>query len=170
MKMHRTRGWAVLLAILTLCSTRQAAAASTYALECNANVQGRITVQLSSFRVQVGLPGGPATVNRQRPFELTAHFPAGRAYSAFQEAMERNELIHNCKLTETESSGPSGFRPSGAAGGATASTLEWTFTDGGLTSVAAVGSDGTSPTGNVTPQGSMQIVLTFQNMAFAARP
>jgi hypothetical protein len=172
--MHWGKGFAALMLVLSLCAGRQAAASSTYALECNANMEGKITVQLSSFRVQVSPnAGGPATGLHQRPYELTVHFPAGRAYTAFHSAIDRNEVIHTCKLTETETGttisrtintgAPTGYSKP-------VDSLEWDFNEGTVTSVVAFGSDGTGITGNVVPQGSMQVIFTFQSLTVIAKP
>ncbi len=37
--------------------------------------------------------------------ELIVHMPAQRAYANFLQAMDTNEVMSNCKLTETESGG-----------------------------------------------------------------
>jgi len=174
MTMNWRNGCAALVLVLLLCSCRQACAVSTYSLECNANMQGRITVQLNSFRVQVTPPGASVAGPQQHHYELTVHFPAGRAYTAFHSVIDRNENMHTCKLTETET----GASPASRTGNNAAPTgmarpvdsLEWDFSEGTVTSVVALGSDGTSTTGNVAPQGSMQVVFLFQSLTVIAKP
>jgi hypothetical protein len=163
--------------ILAICAVLgaalQAQAAASYVLNCEAQKQGRVTVQLSSFSFQLTAPAGIQTGGgaRRTNFELIVHFPAGKAYAFFQQSVETNEMIKTCTLIETEN-GAAG-RPgigAGAGVGRGGETQEWTFSDGTVNSTTATGSDGSGANANGVPQGSMQAILMFGRFAFAERP
>src|ERR1035437_2467224 len=159
--------------ILAICAVLgaalQAQAASSYVLDCEAQKQGRVTVQLSSFSFQLTAPASIQTGGgaRRTNFELIVHFPAGKAYAFFQQSVETNEMIKTCTLTETEN-GTAG-RP-GIGVGRGGETQEWTFSDGTVSSTTATGSDGSAANANGVPQGSMQAIFMFGRFAFAEKP
>jgi hypothetical protein len=160
--------------IIAVCAVLGAAlethAASSYMLACDAQKQGRVTVQLSSFSFQLTSPASIQTGGGRRTnYELIVHFPAGKAYAVFQQAVEINEVMKTCTLTETEN-GASG-RPGnlGAAAGRGGETLEWTFNDGTVSSTTATGSDGSAANSNGVPQGSMQAIFMFSKFSFAEK-
>jgi hypothetical protein len=170
MKMNWRYGYAALVLILSLCAGRQAAAASAYTLECNANKQGKITAQLSSFRFEISAPTDPHTGLRtgQAHYELIVHLPVQRAYAEFLQAMDTNEAMHTCKLTETESGGGVVRLASGA--GRPVDSLEWTFQDVNLANATASGSDGSGANGGGVPQGGLQVTLNFRSFILMAKP
>lgn len=149
----------------------QAHAASSYVLNCDAQKQGRVTVQLSSFSFRVNAPAGMQTAQGRTTYELVVNFPAGKAYAVFQQAVQTNELMRTCQLTESEGGATARTGIGGSAGAMRGGeTMEWQFTDAVLSSTTAVGSDGSGANANGVPQGSMQAVFTFRNYSFAARP
>jgi len=152
----------------------QAHAASSYVLNCEAQKQGRVTVQLSSFSFQLTAQASIQTGGgRRTSYELIVHFPAGKASGVFQQAVETNERINTCTLTETENgvAGRPGIGTGGGAGaGRGGETLEWTFNDGTVSSTTATGSDGSGANASGVPQGSMQAIFLFNRFAFAERP
>jgi len=169
MKMQSGVKWTVLGIALMLTIGAHIAAAATYSLECNANKQGKITAQLNTYRFEISAPTNPQTGQRagQTRYELIVHMPVQRAYAGFVQAMDTNELMHTCKLTETESGGV--VRP-GSGAARPVDTLEWTFQDVILSNATAMGSDGSGPSGGGLPQGGLQVTLTFRSFILMARP
>ena len=162
--------------ILAICvvlgAALQAQAAASYVLNCEAQKQGRVTVQLSSFSFQLTAPAGIQTGGgaRRTNFELIVHFPAGKVYAFFQQSVETNETIKTCTLTETENGAGRPGIGTGAGAGRGGETQEWTFSDGMVSSTTATGSDGSGANANGVPQGSMQAIFMFGRFTFAARP
>ncbi len=169
MRMNWRNGYAVLVLVLSLCAVRQAAAASAYTLECNANKQGKISAQLSSFKFEISAPTNPQTGLRtgMAHYELIVHMPVQRSYVNFLQAMDTNEVMHICNLTETESGG-GGVR-FGSGAGRPVESMEWAFQDVTLANATAMGSDGTGTNGGV-PQGSLLVTLNFKSYTLVAKP
>ena len=167
MRMYWGKVFAALMLVLSLCACRQAAAA-TYTLECNANKQGKITAQLSSFQFEISAPTDLQTGQRTgvSHYKLFVHMPVQRAYINFLQAIDTNEAIHTCKLTETESGGVVRV---GSGAGKSVDSLEWTLQDVSLSNATATGSDGSGTNGGV-PQGGLLVTMIFKSFILAARP
>ncbi len=148
----------------------RAAAASTYTLECNAMKQGKITAQLSSFQFEIVSPRDPQSglPTGQTRHELIVHMPVQRAYANFLQAMDTNEVMSICKLTETESGGAVVRFGNGA--GKPLDSMEWTFQNVTLANATATGSDGSGTNGGSVPQTGLQVTLTFKSFNLAVKP
>ncbi|MGA3263436.1 MAG: hypothetical protein ABSC47_05250 [Terracidiphilus sp.] len=170
MRINWRNGYAVLVLVLSLCAVRQAASASAYTLECNANKQGKITAQLSSFQFEISAPTNPQTGLRTgvAHYGLIVHMPVQRAYANFLQAMDTNELMHSCKLTETESGG--GIVRLGSGSGRPVDSMEWTFQDVTLANATAMGSDSSGTNGGGVPQTGLQVTFTFKSFTLVAKP
>jgi hypothetical protein len=169
MKMRYGMKWAALgLALMSILGVRSAAA-STYTLECNAMKQGKITAQLSSFQFTVSSPRDPQSglPTGQVHYQMIVHMPAQRTYTNFLQAVDTNEVMSNCKLTETESGGVVVRFGNGA--GKPLESMEWTFQNVTLANATAMGSDGSGTNGGV-PQGSLQVTFTFKSYTLATNP
>jgi hypothetical protein len=169
MKMQHGMKWAALGLTLMLTLGARSAVAATYTLECEALKQGKITAQLSSFQFgissprdpQSGLPTGAAH------HELIVHMPAQRAYANFLQAMDTNEMISSCKLTETESSGVVVRFGNGAS--QSVNSLEWTFQNITLANATATGNDGSGTSGGV-PQTGLQVTFNLKSFSLVVKP
>ena len=169
MTKYRLRQWVVLCVFVLLGMGRQATAASAYTLECNANKQGKITAQLSSFQFEISSPRDPQSglPTGAAHHELIIHMPAQRTYANFLQAVDTNEVMSNCKLTETESGGVVVRFGNGA--GKPLESLEWTFQNVTLANATATGSDGSGTTGGV-PQAGLQVTLNFKSFTLVVKP
>ncbi|MGD0355986.1 MAG: hypothetical protein ABSA73_00145 [Terracidiphilus sp.] len=167
--MNWRNGCAALVLVLSLGMGRQAAAASTYTLECNAMKQGKITAQLSSFQFEIVSPRDPQSglPTGQTRHELIVHMPAQRAYANFLQAVDTNEVISNCKLTETESGGVVVRFGNGA--GKPLESLEWTFQNITLANAMATGNDGSGTSGGV-PQAGLQVTFNLKSFNLVVKP
>ena len=169
MKMNWRNGCAALVLVPSLGMGRQAAAASTYTLECNAMKQGKITAQLSSFQFEIVSPRDPQSglPTGQTRHELIVHMPAQRAYANFLQAVDTNEVISNCKLTETESGGVVVRFGNGA--GKPLESMEWTFQNITLANAMATGNDGSGTSGGV-PQSGLQVTFNLKSFSLVVKP
>lgn len=170
MKMQHGMKWAALgLALMSILSIRDAAA-STYTLECNALKQGKITAQLSSFQFEISSPRDPQSglPTGAAHYKMIVYMPVQRAYANFVQAMDTNEVMNNCKLTETESGGVVVRFGNGA--GKLLESLEWTFQNVTLANATAMGSDGSGTNGGGVPQTGLQVTLTFRSFTLVAKP
>jgi len=170
MKMQHRVKWAVLGIALTLALGARSAAAATYTLECQAMKQGRITAQLSSFQFAISSPRDPQSglPTGASHHELIVHMPAQRAYASFLQAMDTNEMMSNCKLTETESGGVVVRFGNGA--GKPLDSMEWTFQNVTLANVMATGSDGSGTNGGGVPQGGLQVTFNLKSFILVTKP
>jgi len=146
------------------------AAASTYTLECQAMKQGKITAQLSSFQFEIVSPSDPQSglPTGQTRHKLIVHMPVQRAYENFLQAVDTNEVMSSCKLTETESGGVVVRFGNGA--GKSLDSLEWTFQNVTLANATATGSDGSGTNGGGVPQTGLQVTLNFRSYALVVKP
>jgi hypothetical protein len=168
MKMQHGVKWAALGLTLMLTLGARSAVATTYTLECNAMKQGKITAQLSSFQFGISSPRDPQSglPTGAVRHELIVHMPAQRAYENFLQAVDTNEVMNNCKLTETESGVVVRF---GGGGGKPLESLEWTFQNVTLANAMATGNDGSGTTGGV-PQSGLQVTFNLKSFSFVVKP
>jgi hypothetical protein len=162
-------------------------AATTFSFTCQAQKSGSFTIVPSSFTFQLnkehqanGLPTGKET------YSLSIRFPMSKAYSALQGALEENENLSTCKLTETVGKpGTSGASdswtvqaaaPRGGAAKApvpaasSGEVYEWTFVNAQVTNLTATGTDGTGTSPATLAEGSMQATFSYQRYTFEAKP
>jgi hypothetical protein len=169
MKMLHGVKWAALGLTLMLTLGAHSAIAATYTLECQAMKQGKITAQLSSFQFEIVSPRDPQSglPTGQTRHELIVHMPAQRAYANFLQAVDTNEVISNCKLTETESGGVVVRFGNGA--GKPLESLEWTFQNITLANAMATGNDGSGTSGGV-PQAGLQVTFNLKSFNLVVKP
>lgn len=169
MKMQHGVKWAALGLTLMLILCVRSAAAATYTLECQAMKQGKITAQLSSFQFAISSPRDPQSglPTGAAHHELIVHMPAQRAFANFLQAMDTNEVMSYCKLTETESGGVVVRFGNGA--GKPLESLEWTFQNITLANAMATGNDGSGTSGGV-PQSGLQVTFNLKSFSFVVKP
>jgi len=145
----------------------RSAIAATYTLECEAMKQGKITAQLSSFQFEISSPRDPQSglPTGAAHHVLIVHMPAQRAYANFLYAMDTNEVMSNCKLTETESGGVR----FGNGAGKPLESLEWTFQNVTLANATATGNDGSGTSGGV-PQAGLQVTFNLKSFNLVVKP
>jgi Type VI secretion system effector, Hcp len=169
MKMQHGVKWAALGLTMMLTLEAHSAFAATYTLECQAMKQGKIIAQLSSFQFAISSPRDPQSglPTGAAHHELIVHMPSQRAYENFLQAVDTNEVMSNCKLTETESGGV--IVRSGSGAGKPLESLEWTFQNVTLANAMATGSDGSGTSGGV-PQSGLQVTFNLKSFNLAAKP
>jgi hypothetical protein len=169
MKMQHGVKWAALGLTMMLTLGVRSAVAATYTLECEALKQGKITAQLSSFQFGISSPRDPQSglPTGQTRHELIVHMPTQRAYANFLQAMDINEVMSNCKLTETESGGVVVRFGNGA--GKPLESLEWTFQNVTLANTLATGNDGSGTSGGV-PQSGLQVTFNLKSFSLVVKP
>jgi type VI protein secretion system component Hcp len=169
MKMQHGVKCAALGMTLILTLGARSAVAATYTLECQAMKQGRITAQLSSFQFAISSPRDPQSglPTGAAHHELIVHMPVQQAYANFLQAMDTNEAISNCKLTETESGGVVVRFGNGA--GKPLESLEWTFQNITLANAMATGNDGSGTSGGV-PQAGLQVTFNLKSFNLVVKP
>jgi len=170
MKMQHGMKWAALGLTLMLTLGARSAIAATYTLECQAMKQGKITAQLSSFQFGISSPRDPQSglPTGQTRHELIVHMPAQRAYANFLQAVDTNEVMSNCKLTETESGG--GTVRLGSGAGRPLDTMEWTFQNITLANALATGNDGTGTNSSSVPQTGLQVTFNLKSFSLMVKP
>jgi hypothetical protein len=168
MKKQHGMKWAVLGMTLILTLGARSAVAATYTLECQAMKQGKITAQLSSFQFGISSPRDPQSglPTGQTRHELIVHMPAQRAYANFLQAMDTNEVMSNCKLTETENGGAVRL---GSGAGRPLDSMEWTFQNITLANALATGNDGSGTSGGV-PQSGLQVTFNLKSFSLVVKP
>src|SRR5271157_3333160 len=167
MKMLHGVKWAALGLTLMLTLGARSAAAATYTLECEAMKQGKITAQLSSFQFEISAPRDPQSglPTGAAHHVLIVHMPVQRAYANFLYAMDTNEVMSNCKLTETESGGVR----FGNGASRPVDSLEWTFQNVTLANASATGNDGSGTSGGV-PQAGLQVTFNLKSFNLVVKP
>jgi len=169
MKMLHGVKWAALGLTLMLTLGARSAAAATYTLECEAMKQGKITAQLSSFQFEISSPRDPQSglPTGAAHHILIVHMPVQRTFANFLQAMDTNEVMSNCKLTETESGGVVVRFGNGA--GKPLESLEWTFQNVTLANATATGNDGSGTSGGV-PQAGLQVTFNLKSFNLVVKP
>ena len=132
-----------------------AAPASTYTFVCNGKTHLNLT--LSSFSLGFSeTSANTAGVGRKANYAGSLRLLAGTNYADLQRFVMSSELFVVCKLTETTGT----------------FIQEWGLNDVVMTSVTALGSDGSNAAsgGANVPTGFTQVTFTVASVTYTARP
>jgi hypothetical protein len=143
-----------------------ATASASYTFSCVVTQQSQpFTLTLDSFSFQMTAPNAGMGGEHRLNYATTIHFLSTKSYQDLQRFMTNNERLPSCKLTETVA-GADFMHP-----GAT-NTYQWSFINVYITSLTAIGSDGsnTASDGWNSPMGFMQATFNFETFGFTAQP
>ena len=157
---NRLSIFAVLVVVMLFAGVRAQAVGASYTLTCEMTMQGRMSLILTSFSTGVSGGGTVQTGGKHGPYLLAAHFAPSQVYQMLSASVDRNEVISHCELVEESPS----------MNGQPALELTWTFKNGVVTSVSAVGADDVTPMGTPrVPEGAMSAAFSFQEVNFTSK-
>lgn len=180
---------------LMLSAAASAHAAGTYSLTCETSRGQSFTLALTSFSFHVGSTASPAAgaaTGRRESSELLIRFPVSKEYDVLLGAAEEDEVLRSCRLTvgtgtvaatdnwngamvsnpkakgnKANKNSKNGASNSGPTGG----DMEWTFNNGTISGLTAIGTDGSGAAGTPagTPETLVQATIVAQNFTFVMK-
>jgi len=170
-------------------------ATPTYSLTCETSRGQSFTLALTSFSFHVGGGTSAATgaaSGKRESSELLVRFPVSKEYDTLLAAAEDNEVLRSCRLTVTtgtvtatdnwngamtstsKSKGNKANKVSNSgasSGGPSAGEMEWTFNNGTISGLTAMGTDGSGAAGTPggTPETLVQATIVAQNYVFVMK-
>jgi hypothetical protein len=165
--------WAFVMLCFVLAGAVRARAAN-YTLTCEPAKGDSFTIALTGFNFKVTgttEPTGSAAASRRSGFELSVRFALNKDYEALVSMAEDNEVLRNCKLTDSDVSAGPVMSDNAAKGknakakGAVSSSggaFEWILTNATITSISAIGSENNSG----AAESSVQAIIEAQKYTF----
>jgi hypothetical protein len=170
-------------------------AAETYNLTCETSRGQSFTLALTSFSFHVGGEASAATgaaSGKRESSELLIRFPVSKEYDVLLGAAQEGEVLRSCRLTvgtgtvaatdnwngavvsNPKAKGNKANKVSnneGSKSGPSSGEMEWTFNNGVISGLTAIGTDGSGAAGTPagTPETLVQATIVAQNFTFVMK-